>query len=66
MVVGGADRGVISYFCGHVYHKICLTGRFNAGCVACRVRARRATRAGSSATSSPVASPIMSPRHQKI
>uniref|UniRef100_A0A1I7TBS4 RING-type domain-containing protein n=1 Tax=Caenorhabditis tropicalis TaxID=1561998 RepID=A0A1I7TBS4_9PELO len=66
MIVGGTDRGVVSYFCGHVFHKMCLAGRFTSGCIACRVKARRAARTGSSATSSPTASPIMSPRHQRL
>ncbi|EGT31370.1 hypothetical protein CAEBREN_28877 [Caenorhabditis brenneri] len=63
MVVGGTDRGVVSYFCGHVFHKVCIARRFTTGCIVCRVR--RATRTSSSATSSPLASPVMSPRHQR-
>lgn len=63
MIVGGTDRGVVSYFCGHVFHKVCIARRFTTGCIVCRVR--RATRTGSSATSSPLASPVMSPRHQR-
>ncbi|CAP32395.1 Protein CBG13624, partial [Caenorhabditis briggsae] len=67
MIVGGADRGVVSYYCGHVFHKMCLAGRFTTGCIACRVKARRAAAAArSSTTSSPAASPVMSPRHQRL
>lgn len=65
MIVGGTDRGVVSYFCGHVFHKMCLAHRFSAGCIICRLNARRVARTGSSATSSPLASPVMSPRHQR-
>ncbi|CAD6184700.1 unnamed protein product [Caenorhabditis auriculariae] len=42
-VVGGKDSGVAAFMCGHVYHDICMAGR--TGCIACRVRARRASRA---------------------
>ncbi|CAI2298965.1 unnamed protein product [Caenorhabditis sp. 36 PRJEB53466] len=67
LIVGGQDRGVVSYCCGHVYHKVCLAGRHSIGCLACRVRARRAAAARSttsSAAPSPIGSPIASPRHQ--
>ncbi|KAF1769965.1 hypothetical protein GCK72_001782 [Caenorhabditis remanei] len=69
MIVGKTDRGVISYFCGHVFHKMCLADRYTTGCIACQSKARKAVmaaRSGSSATSTPTASPIMSPRHQRV
>ncbi|CAI5437831.1 unnamed protein product [Caenorhabditis angaria] len=42
MVVGGIDRGFQTYSCGHVYHKMCLATKYSIGCLACRIRARRA------------------------
>ncbi|CAB3408613.1 unnamed protein product [Caenorhabditis bovis] len=61
MIVGGVDRGIVSYSCGHVYHKMCLAGRFSSGCVACRVRARRAAVRGKS---TPTGSPNLSRKFQ--